>query len=125
MSTTIQPTELYGLQDYPKECLIYFVSMGVFYLAAFVVVCVVLAALPHKKPGELRRRIGRFGLFVGLFLLVSSLFNGMWSCLVFDHLYYSIDCVSGFTPFFPATMTALHPQIVDIYGRPFGTTLAK
>ena len=60
--------------------------MGVLHLAMFIVGSIILLILPRKQPGTLKRRIGRFGLFMILLLYVGAFFNGLWSCLIWDRL---------------------------------------
>ena len=67
--------------DYVSECLTYLVIMGQVHLIVFVVGCLILVAVPRKKPGILRRRIGHFGLFLALFLIVGP---GQWVLGLFD-----------------------------------------
>ena len=98
--------------NFPAECLWYLVPMSVFHLAAFVVGCIVLAVLARWQPGTFRRRVGRFGLFMILFLLVGSFFNGLWSCLIYGRFYSSSDYVFGFIPFWP-----LYKQWVEMPDR--------
>jgi len=95
--------------QFPTECLFYLVPMSVFHFVVFIVGCVVLMAFARKPVGTLMRRIRRFGLFVILLLLVGTLFNGLWSCLIYGRFYSSSDYVFGFIPFWP-----LYQQWVEI-----------
>ncbi len=111
MSATFHPTPI-PWSEFPAECFWYLVPMSVVHLAAFIIGCIVLVFLPRKQPGTLRRRIGRFGLFISLLLVAGSLVNGLWSCLVWDRLYDSTDYVFDFIPFWP-----INQSMID---RPFG-----
>ena len=81
--------------------------MSVLHLAVFAVGCLVAVMVSWREPGVLRRRIGRFALFVGLLLVVGSLFNGLWSCLDFNRLYHSTDYIFDFVPFWPISWIAV------------------
>jgi hypothetical protein len=116
------PMERYGLGSYLSECLVYFKVMIILHFCAFFVGCLVLLLLNKRSLRDSVERVIRLGLFIGLLLIVSSLFNGLWSCLIFDHFYYSTDYIVDFTPFYPVTLVAHSPKVIDIYGRPFGTT---
>jgi hypothetical protein len=87
--------------QFPAECAWYLVLMSVVHLAIFFVGCIVLVLVPRERPGGLSKRIGRLGLFLGVLLLVGSLVNGFWSCLIYNHLYRSFDYVFDFSPFLP------------------------
>jgi len=100
--------------------------MVVLHLAVFIVGCVILSilsVLPHKQPGTLKRRIARFGLFMVLFLFVGALFNGLWSCLIWDRLYNSTDYYFDFCPFWPITRAVIDAPWGDERGRLLGVTL--
>lgn len=123
MSNLQHTIETYGLSSFLSECWEYIMPMSIFHLLAFIVGCIVLACLNRKQLSTFKTLAVRFGLFIVLLLAVASLFNGLWSCLIFDHLYYSTNYVFDFTPFCPVTLMAVNPQVVDLFGRPFGTTL--
>ena len=107
------------------ECLWYLIPMGMVHLAAFLVGCGIVAVLPHRQPGTVGRRIGRLALFVGLLLLVGSVFNGLWSCLIWDRLYDSTDYVFDFMPFWPITRTVIDAPWGDERGRLIGVSLLQ
>jgi hypothetical protein len=109
-----------GWHDYIGECFLYFAPMSVLHLIVFVIGCLVLAVSSRKKTGLFRRRIGHFGLFLLLFLFVSSLVNGLWSCLIYGHLYSSSDYVFDFMPFLPVSRCAERLQVTA-----YGTTLTE
>ena len=81
--------------------------VGFLQLVAFGIGCLALAALQRKQPGTLLRRVGRFGLFLGLLLVIGSLFNGFWSCLLYGRLYTHPDYFFDFMPFWPITQTRI------------------
>jgi hypothetical protein len=109
--------------DFPAECLYYLVPMSVLHLVVFIVGCCVLL-LPTRKPhSTIKRRVDRFALFMVLFLLVASFFNGLWSCLVWDRLYDSTDYVFDFMPFWPITQSVIDAPWGDGRGRLLGVTL--
>ena len=84
----------------------YILFIGLWLLVVFVIGCLVLAVLAIKQRGTFLKRVGRFGLFLGLFLIVASIFNGLWGSLVFGHLYYQDDYIPGdFLPFIPVMQT--------------------
>ena len=110
-----------GWEHYPEEFMWSFVPMSVFYSIIFSLGCLILFALPRQKPGAFRRRVGRFGLFLALLLIVGSLFSGCWSCLIYEHLYRSSDYIADFVPFWPVTLE--NDPDLQIY--PYGTSLTK
>lgn len=97
--------------------------MGVLHLIVFVGVCLVFAALAIRQRGTFLRRVGRFGLFVGLLLIVGSLANGLWSCLVWGRFYFSTDYVFDFSPFWPITQRVIDAPFGDMRGQLFGVSL--
>ena len=122
MSASFHPTPI-PWSEFPAECFWYLLPMSVLHLAAFVIGCVVLVVWPRRAPGVLIRRIGRFALFTILFLLVGSLFNGLWSCLIWDRLYDSTDYVFDFMPFWPITQSVIDAPWGDERGRLLGVSL--
>ena len=97
MGIAIEP---HGWGAFPGECLVYFLFLGVVHVMMFAIGSIVLVtAFALREPHTtVLRRVRRFGLFVLLLLLVGSLVNGLWSCLVWGRLYYSTDYVVDFTP---------------------------
>jgi hypothetical protein len=91
--------------EFPKECVLYFALAGVLHLAIFVIGSLVLGVVSIRQRGTFRRRVGRFGLFLGLLLMVGSISNGLWSCLIWGHLYTCFDYVVDFSPFWPVTQS--------------------
>ena len=89
--------------EFPSESAIYFVFMGMLHLVLFAIGCLIFAMLAIRQRGRFLRRVGRLGLFLGLLLLVGSVANGLWSCLVWGRLYYSTDYVFDFSAFWPIT----------------------
>jgi hypothetical protein len=108
---------------FPGECLLYLALMGALHVAIFVVGCLVLAALAIKQRGTFLTRAGRFGLLVGLLLVVGSIFNGLWSCLVWGRLYISTDYVFDFSPFWPITQNVIDAPFGDMHGQLLGVSL--
>lgn len=105
------------------ECLWYLAPMSVVHLAAFIFGCIVLSLLPRKVSGTLLRRIGHLGLFIALFLVVGSIFNGFWSCWVWGRLYDSTDYVFDFMPFWPITQRVIDAPWGDDHGHLRGISL--
>ena len=124
VSTTFHPTPI-PWREFPAECLLYFVGMGILQLAVFVIGCLVLAVLARKQPGTFLRRVGHFGLFSVLLLVVGSLFNGLWSCLMWDRLYHSTDYFIDFTPFWPITKNVIDAAWGDDHGQLLGVSLLQ
>jgi hypothetical protein len=117
---TIHP---HSWNEFPAYCMFYFAVMGVVHLAIFIVGCLILAALAIKQRGTFRRRIGRFGLFMGLLLVVGSVASGVWSCTVWGRLYFSTDYVFDFCPFWPITQKVMDARFGDKQGQLFGVSL--
>jgi hypothetical protein len=104
MNASFQPIQHLPWSEFPAECLWYLVPMCIFHLAVFIVGCLILIASSQRSQrSTLKCRVARFGLFVALFLFVGSLFNGLWSCLIYVRFYHSSDYVFGFIPFLPLT----------------------
>jgi hypothetical protein len=122
MSVAFHPTPI-PWSEFPAECCWYLMPMSVVHLAMFIIGCSVLVVLPWSQPGTLLRRIGRFGLFIGLLLVIGSLFSGLWSCLVWDRLYDSTDYVFDFVPFWPITQSMIDKQWGDERGQLLGVSL--
>jgi hypothetical protein len=118
----IEPGRLPGipLTHFFTECLWYFVPMGVLHLIVFLLGSLILTLIPRNETGLLGRRIGHLGLFLILFLIVGSIFNGVWACFIYNHLYHSADYIFDFIPLLPVTMNADAPQVSA-----YGTTLAE
>jgi hypothetical protein len=106
--------------NYPSECLRYFAPMAVLHAAVFIMGSLALGSVSRREPCKLRSRVCRLGLFVGLFLVVGSLINGIWACLIYNHLYHSGDYIFDFIPFCPVTMNADRPHTEG-----YGTTLLE
>jgi hypothetical protein len=111
--------------QFPWGCFWYLLVMGCLHIPFFVVGSFVLALLPRKLPNTLTRRIVRFGLFVGLLLVVGSLFCGLWTCLVFNRLYFEPDPVVGFVPFWPITQGVIDETFGNEHGKLLGVTLTQ
>jgi len=122
MSTAFHPSPIPWGQ-FPVECLFYLIPMSALHLVAFLVGCGIVAALPRRQPGTVRRRVGRLAMFIGVLLLVGSVFNGLWSCLVWDRLYDSTDYVFDFMPFWPITGRVIDAPWGDERGRLLGVSL--
>jgi hypothetical protein len=93
--------------EFPAEWLWYFVPMSVVHFAVFLLGFLVMAVLLWNERGVLARRTRRLALFIGLLLISGSVFNGLWSCLIWDRLYDSTDYVFDFTPFWPITRSVI------------------
>jgi len=123
MNTLFQPAPIPWTQ-FPMELFWYVCPiMGTLHLAVFILGCIVLLFFPRKQPGTLKRRIGRFGLFLFLLLLVGAFFNGLWSCLVWDRLYDSTDYLFDFSPFWPITQSTIDRPFGAERGRLMGVSL--
>src|ERR1022692_2906748 len=122
MSDSFHPVPI-PWSEFPTECLWYLMPMSVLHLVVFVVGFCVLLLLPRRPRSTLKSRVGRFGLFLLLFLLVGSFFNGLWSCSVWDRLYDSTDYVFDFIPFWPITQSVIDAPWGDEHGRLLGVSL--
>ena len=107
------------------ECILYLACTGCFLVPLFTVVCLVLALLPRTNPEVLSIRIAHFGLFLGFFLAIGAIFNGLWSCLVFNRLYYSADYCVDFFPFWPITKAMIERPFGSEQGKLFGDSLLQ
>jgi hypothetical protein len=109
-----------GWTDYPSECLEYFVWMGISHIIIFIIGSILLLFCSLKNLKALPRRLFKFGMFLGIFLVVGSLVNGVWGCSTFNRLYHSYDYFFDFIPFWPVGSFAEHPQV-----EAYGTTLTE
>jgi hypothetical protein len=101
----------------------YLTIMSVLHLAVFVVGSLLFMALAIRQRGAFLRRVRRLGLFVGLLLVIGSLANGVWSCLVWGRLYFSTDYVFDFSPFWPVTQKLIDAPFGDMRGQLLGVSL--
>jgi hypothetical protein len=62
-------------------------------------------------------------LFLGLLLVVGSIANGLWSCLVWGRFYFSTDYVFDFSPFWPITQKVIDAPFGEMRGQLFGVSL--
>jgi len=97
--------------------------MGVLHLVIFVIGCAVLGAIAIRQRGSFLRRAGHFGLFMGVLLAVGSIFNGVWSCLIWGRLYFSTDYVFDFSPFWPITRKVVDASFGDMRGELLSASL--
>jgi hypothetical protein len=103
----------------------YCLVMGVLHLAIFVIGCAVLGALAIRQRRTFLRRVGHFGLFMGILLAVGSIFNGVWSCLIWGRLYFSTDYVFDFSPFWPITQKVIDAPFGDMRGELLSASLLQ
>jgi len=102
---------LFRLIPFLVLCFIYFYLLWVPHLFLFLVVGWFSTFLPTQQPGQRLSRICRCGLFFVLFLVVGSLFNGLWGCTVYMRLYESSDYAFGFLPFWPLTQSMIEARL--------------
>jgi hypothetical protein len=119
---TIQP---YPWSEFPMECLMYLLMMGGFHFLVFIVGSGALWVSAVWQRGTFTRRVARLGLFFGLLLVVGSIANGLWSCLVWGRLYYSTDYVFDFSPFWPITQKVIDAPFGDTRGQLLGSSLLQ
>jgi hypothetical protein len=98
MDANFHPTP-FPWSEFPMECLWYFPIMGPVHFIFFGFYYWATFFWRKSKTGEFRRLV----FFWFILFLVSSIFNGLWSCSVWDRLYDSMDYVSDFSPFWPIT----------------------
>lgn len=124
MTWTFHPTPI-PWTAFPVECAWYLVPMSVLHLAAFILGSICLAVLSLRQPELIWERIGRLGLFLGLFLIFGAVFNGFWSCLVWSRFYDSTDYVFDFVPFWPITQRTLDRPWGNQHGQLLGVSLLQ
>src|ERR1017187_4501713 len=117
---TIHP---FSWSQFPLACGIYFGFMGVLHLALFAIGCLIFAVLAIRQPGRFLRRVGRLRLFLGLLLVIGSVANGLWSCLVWGRFYYSTDYAFDFSALWPITQGVIDAPFGDMRGQLFGISL--
>jgi hypothetical protein len=103
----------------------YFMLMGLFHLALFVTGSLVFTVLAIRQRGRFLKRVRGLGLFLGLLLVIGSVANGLWSCLVWGRLYFSTDYVFDFSPFWPVTQQVIDAPFGDMRGQLFGVSLLQ
>lgn len=107
------------------ECGLYFVLVGLFHLAIFLVGGLAFAPIAIRQRDVFLRRVGRLGLFLGLALIVGSVANGVWSCAIWGRLYVSTDYVFDFTPFWPITQKVIDAPFANLRGQLLGVSLLQ
>jgi hypothetical protein len=117
---TIHP---HSWSEFPAECMLYITIMGLLHLIIFVFGCLLLVAGAIKQRDGFLRRVGRFGLFMLVLLIVGSIFNGIWSYAVWGRLYFSADYTFDFSPFWPITQKVIDASFGDKHGELFGVSL--
>lgn len=122
MNPVIHP---HSWTEFFVECFFYLVPLGVAHVLAFIAGSFVIAVFSWRQSHILFQRIRRLLMFLALLLLVGSLFNGAWSCVVWGRLYYSTDYVFDFTPFWPITQRVIDMPFGDQRGQLFGVTLSQ
>ncbi|MGD0411095.1 MAG: hypothetical protein ABSC18_05275 [Verrucomicrobiota bacterium] len=118
LSQALPPTPI-PWSDFPAECLWYFAPMLVVHAILFVAFCALVGPLPWWQPKEFRRA----AIFFGLLLAAGSIFNGLWSCLVYGRLYDRVDYVFGFSPFWPITNSVINETWGTDHGQLLGVTV--
>jgi hypothetical protein len=122
MSAAFQPHPI-PWAEFPLECFYYLSLMALLHLVVFGLGSAIVAVLPSNQQGAKLQRIRRFALYNGLLLIVGSIFNGLWSCLVWDHLYDSTDYFFDFVPFWPITRAVIEAPWGNERGRLLGVSL--
>jgi hypothetical protein len=115
----------YPWSEFPAECLLYFAFMGLLHLAALAIGCLICGLVAVRQRGTFLRRVRRLGLFLGLLLVVGSISNGLWSCLVWGRLYFSTDYVFDFSPFWPITRGVIDAPFGEMRGQLLGVSLVQ
>jgi hypothetical protein len=118
--STFQPI---SWSEFPDECLGYFMSMGILSVVALGAVCIVFAVLAVWQRGTFLRRAVHFALFAILLSTASALFNALWSCLIWGHLYFSTDYLVDFFPFWPITQRVIDAEFGGMRGQLLGVSL--
>lgn len=98
------------------ECLWYLVPMSVVHLLLFLVYCPIFGSISWP-------RLRHIALFFGLLLIAGSIFNGLWSCMIYGRLYDSADYIFDFTPFCPITKGLINETFGNHHGRLLGVAL--
>ena len=94
-------------------CMMHLLIVGLVYLAPFIIGAAVLAVRSRRNFRQAGGRILRLAAFLILLLSTGSLFDGLWSCVIYGQLYTSGDYCCDFIPFFPITHG-------DVFGDPKG-----
>jgi hypothetical protein len=121
--------------EFPHECLLYFAYTVIFHCYIFFFGCItlavlgVLAALLTKQLIKqlviFLRQFARLGFFLAVLLIVGSIHNGLWSCLIWGRLYYSTDYWIDFFPFWPITQSVIDAEFGDGPGKLLGVSLLQ
>ncbi len=98
---------------------IYFFFAGVFHVASFVLLALLLSPIAFRSSARYLFLMERIGLFSSLLLLTGSLVNGVWMGAVYNRLYSSQDTVVDCYAFIPFGQWVLDQE----YGNETGALL--
>jgi hypothetical protein len=85
--------------EFPVECLWYLLPGGLFHVIAFPILLGLMMITAWK--GILQPRISTLMIFQGYLLISAMIMNGLWSCIIWGKLYWSVDYTSDFSVFMP------------------------
>src|SRR5947208_14690753 len=122
MPTAFQ-TQPIPWSELPTECFWYLFLMASVHIVVCAVDSAISAFMPSKHPGGKLRRIARLGFFNLLLLIVATMFNGLWSCLIWGRLYDSTDYTFDFVPFWPITQAVIDSPWGNDHGHLLGVSL--
>ncbi len=109
--------------EYPAECLWYLIP-GLLYHAAILLASPLLIAIVRVLT-RYRPRSSTTLIFQGYLLLAAMIVNGVWSCAVWGHLYWSVDYTADFSVFLPITTNQIEYSWEQIAGGLNGITLTQ
>ena len=95
---------------FPQECLYYLFPGLLIHLIVLVISLGLILVFSSSRCYP--TRISTILVFNVVFLFLSMLANGIWSCQVWGNLYYSTDYISDFSPLYP-----IRQAVIDM---PFG-----
>jgi len=88
--------------SFPVECFWYFlpgiVPHFIFFSLSLLIFSAFAGFTSTQKPNLSLQHVL---VFQFVFLIVTLITNGLWSCLVFGNLYWSADYTSDYSPFYP------------------------
>jgi hypothetical protein len=85
--------------DFPAECVWYLMPGVVFHAIGFIVSLVVIMVLDWFRYHQLR--LSALMIFQAYLIIFAMIANGIWSCIVWGNLYWSVDYTSDFSVFMP------------------------
>lgn len=110
--------------EYPAECLWYLMPGIFLHLTALLLSLIAITLFRAFKVWT--PRITTILIFQAYLLLAAMLVNGVWSCAIWGHFYWSVDYTADFSVFYPITRQRIeYSWPPDMSGGLKGITLGE